>query len=86
MPIRRLAAIICLIALGSVSSIDYAQTQRPDPGPLIIAHQGSFFIGGRDVKSDTLSTLPGLRVFGDCHRRSDVCAVSSASGDNWELR
>lgn len=64
MPIRWLAAIICLIALGSVSSIVYAQTQRPDPGPLIIAHQGSFFIGGRDVKSDTLSTLPAYASSG----------------------
>jgi hypothetical protein len=36
-----------------------AQTPlRPDPGPLTIARQGSFFIGGREVKSDTLSTLP----------------------------
>ena len=28
------------------------------PGPLTIAAQGSFFVGGRDVSSDTLSTLP----------------------------
>ena len=26
--------------------------------PLSIEKQGSFFIGGHDVKSDTLSTLP----------------------------
>ncbi|ABE34819.1 carboxylesterase [Paraburkholderia xenovorans LB400] len=26
--------------------------------PLIIAKQGSFFAGGRDIESDTLSTLP----------------------------
>ena len=27
-------------------------------GPLTIAQQGSFFVGGRNVKSDTLATLP----------------------------
>ena len=41
-----------------------AQTARPDPGPLTIARQGSFFIGGRDVKSDTLSTLPAYASSG----------------------
>ena len=29
-----------------------------DTGPLTIASQGSFFVGGRDVKSDNLSLLP----------------------------
>lgn len=29
-----------------------------EAGPLTIARQGSFFVGGRDVTSDTLSTLP----------------------------
>jgi len=33
-------------------------------GPLVIAQQGSFFIGGRDVKSDTLSTLPAYSASG----------------------
>jgi hypothetical protein len=41
-----------------------AQTARPDPGPLTIARQGSFFVGGRDVKSDTLSTLPAYASSG----------------------
>lgn len=27
-------------------------------GPLTIARQGSFFVGGREVKSDALSTVP----------------------------
>jgi hypothetical protein len=34
------------------------------PGPLTIASQDSFFIGGRDVKSDTLSTLPAYAASG----------------------
>src|SRR5262245_15067376 len=29
-------------------------------GPLVIASQGSFFVGGRDVYSETLSTLPAF--------------------------
>jgi pimeloyl-ACP methyl ester carboxylesterase len=33
-------------------------------GPLTIARQGSFFVGGRDVKSDTLSTLPAYAPSG----------------------
>src|SRR6266568_3917018 len=32
--------------------------------PLTIEKQGSFFIGGRDVKSDTLSTLPAYAPSG----------------------
>jgi hypothetical protein len=33
-------------------------------GPLIIEKQGSFFVGGRDVKSETLSTLPAYNPVG----------------------
>src|SRR5260221_6589865 len=32
--------------------------------PLTIESQGSFFIGGKDVKSDTLSTLPAYAPSG----------------------
>jgi hypothetical protein len=32
--------------------------------PLSIEKQGSFFIGGHDVKSDTLSTLPAYAPSG----------------------
>ena len=32
--------------------------------PLSIEKQGSFFVGGRDVKSDTLSTLPAYAPSG----------------------
>jgi len=54
-----LAASLCSIAFTAS-----AQTARPDPGPLTIARQGSFFVGGRDVKSDTLSTLPAYASSG----------------------
>jgi hypothetical protein len=54
-----LAAGLCTIAVTAS-----AQTARPDPGPLTIAKQGSFFVGGREVKSDTLSTLPGYAPSG----------------------
>ena len=33
-------------------------------GPLVLESQGSFFIGGRNVKSDTLSTLPAYAPSG----------------------
>jgi pimeloyl-ACP methyl ester carboxylesterase len=36
----------------------------PGPGPLTLAGQGSFFVGGRDVQSDTLSTLPAYAPSG----------------------
>ncbi|CAM3321080.1 hypothetical protein JHFBIEKO_5547 [Methylobacterium mesophilicum] len=36
----------------------------PGPGPLTLAGQGSFFVGGRDVSSDTLSTLPAYAPSG----------------------
>jgi hypothetical protein len=36
----------------------------PIPAPLTIISQGSFFVGGRDVKSDTLSTLPAYAASG----------------------
>jgi hypothetical protein len=54
-----LAAGLCSVVSGAV-----AQTARPDPGPLTIARQGSFFVGGREVKSDTLSTLPAYASSG----------------------
>lgn len=42
-----------------------AQTlPRPDLGPLTLASQGSFFTGGRDLKSEPLSTLPAYVASG----------------------
>jgi hypothetical protein len=37
---------------------------KAGPGPLTLQSQGSFFVGGRDVKSDTLSTLPAYAPSG----------------------
>src|SRR5689334_6400728 len=64
-----LAASFCTIALAvsalAASTLSAsAQTARPDSGPLTIARQGSFFVGGREVKSDTLSTLPAYAPSG----------------------
>ncbi|WP_454633461.1 hypothetical protein [Bradyrhizobium cenepequi] len=36
----------------------------PPAGPLTIAKQGSFFVGGREVKSDALSTIPNFGAAG----------------------
>src|ERR1700760_3961098 len=41
-----------------------ARPAEPAPGPLTIAEQGSFFVGGRDVASETLSTLPAYAPAG----------------------
>ncbi len=57
-------ALLLVVGLCSVALPAAAQSPRPDPGPLIIARQGSFFVGGRDVKSDTLSTLPAYAASG----------------------
>ncbi|WP_207539598.1 alpha/beta hydrolase family protein [Sabulicella rubraurantiaca] len=35
-----------------------------DAGPLTIARQGSFFVGGRTLRSDTLSTVPAYAASG----------------------
>src|ERR1700744_5705065 len=57
-------AVLLAASLCSIAATASAQTARPDPGPLTIARQGSFFVGGRDVKSDTLSTLPNYAPSG----------------------
>ncbi|WP_407529505.1 esterase [Methylobacterium oryzisoli] len=59
MRLALLAAAFCALAAPAL-----AQTSRPEPGPLTIARQGSFFIGGREVKSDTLSNLPNFDAAG----------------------
>ena len=48
---RPLALVSLLILFGCAH-------QQPTTGPLVIAKQGSFFVGGRDVTSETLSLLP----------------------------
>ena len=51
-----------LVMLASVPAA-WAQTSAPlvppaPSGPITIEKQGSFFVGGRDVHSNDLSTLP----------------------------
>ena len=47
------------LAIAAVASILSGCAQQPTmTGPLVLEKQGSFFVGGREVRSDTLSTLP----------------------------
>jgi hypothetical protein len=72
-------ALLFAAGLLSVAAPAVAQTPRPDPGPLTIARQGSFFIGGRDVKSDTLSTLPAYAASGTITVDRCMCTTRSRS-------
>ncbi len=62
----RAGGIACLLAIALFGSQACAQPVAPDAeaGPLTIARQGSFFVGGRDVSADTLSTLPAYAASG----------------------
>ncbi|WP_426959257.1 hypothetical protein [Muricoccus radiodurans] len=51
-----IAGLAALLAAASLPAL--AQTTGSLDGPVSIARQGSFFVGGRSVRSDTLSTLP----------------------------
>ena len=69
-------------------------------GPLILGKQGSFFVGGREVESNTLSTLPAYASSGNItvdqmyvHFQSPVKAKASSvvlihgcclTGKTWE--
>jgi hypothetical protein len=48
-------ALLCACAL---------QPTDPMTGPLVVAKQGSFFVGGREVASETLSLLPAYAASG----------------------
>ena len=69
----RASAAVALLALGVATA--QAQTAIPAlkavaldqqalTAPLTIAKQGSFFVGGRDLQSDTLSSLPAYAKTG----------------------
>jgi pimeloyl-ACP methyl ester carboxylesterase len=63
----RASSAIAWISLLALTTLLGACATGPstDPNaPLVIAKQGSFFVGGRDVKSDTLSTLPAYAPSG----------------------
>lgn len=56
-----------LVALSAVLLASCASTPGSNStrgGPLVIEKQGSFFVGGRNIKSDTLSTLPAYAASG----------------------
>ena len=53
-----------LMAVASAMPAAAQQAAHPAPGPLTVQEQGSFFVGGRDVRSDTLSTLPAYAPSG----------------------
>jgi pimeloyl-ACP methyl ester carboxylesterase len=55
---RILASVVALLTTTS------ALAQAPKTPPLVIEQQGSFFVGGRNIKSDTLSTLPAYAPSG----------------------
>jgi len=61
------AAALSLAGCASPSSPEPARGAAPasvPAGPLVIERQGSFFIGGRDLRSDTLSALPAFASTG----------------------
>lgn len=56
--------IIVLITIAVALPAAARQTATPKAPPLIIEKQGSFFVGGRDVHSETLSTRPNFPPVG----------------------
>lgn len=62
--IRRYLLAAALIAAAPAAAQTAAPAPADKPGPLVLERQGSFFVGGRDVKSDTLSTLPAYAPSG----------------------
>jgi hypothetical protein len=58
--LRRLVATGAALLLFGCAN----QPARTMDGPLVLARQGSFFVGGRDVHSDTLSMLPAFASAG----------------------
>ncbi|MDP4026523.1 esterase [Methylobacterium sp. NEAU 140] len=53
-----------LLAAGGGLASGAAAAADAGPGPLTVASQGSFFVGGRNVASETLSTLPAYAPSG----------------------
>jgi hypothetical protein len=66
-PLARVVTLLLIVfaVAPAASAQDPASAQdKPNPGPLMLQSQGSFFVGGRDVQSDTLSTLPAYAPAG----------------------
>lgn len=61
----RITAILGILALSLAGCASTSGTAPPDDaGPLIIAKQGSFFVGGRNIHSNDLSLLPAYAPSG----------------------
>ena len=60
-PLRALSRALVALPLALAGHARAADTPS---GPLTVAAQGSFFVGGRDVSSETLSTLPAYAPAG----------------------
>lgn len=60
--VMRRALALCLTAFAV--SVSPASAADAPPAPLTLSSQGSFFVGGRDVSSETLSTLPAYPASG----------------------
>ena len=67
---------LLLVASLAIANPNGRAQATPKPTPLMIEQQGSFFVGGRNVKSDTLSTLSAYTSVRHHHGRPDVCALS----------
>ena len=58
-----MALLLMLLTLAAEASAQTAAPPAPT-GPLTIQEEGSFFVGGRDIQSDDLSTLPAYAPAG----------------------
>jgi hypothetical protein len=54
----------CALVMCGVVILTLSVATQEIAGPLVIAKQGSFFVGGRDIHSDTLSSLPAREPTG----------------------
>jgi len=59
----RFSSVLAALAMAALALTQQALAQEIS-GPLVIAREGSFFVGGRDVHSDTLSTVPAYAASG----------------------
>jgi hypothetical protein len=56
--LRQARAALAAVAATLLAAPALAQQATSPPPPLVIKEQGSFFVGGRDLSSQTLSTSP----------------------------
>jgi pimeloyl-ACP methyl ester carboxylesterase len=63
-PRARSGALFRALVILPLALTGHARAADAPSGPLTVAAQGSFFVGGRDVSSETLSTLPAYAPAG----------------------